>query len=576
MLEPLKLLLSIGSRRPLNVFYDERYRFPFATADARIGTVETRRADEALRYLFDQSAIAERSVHIPAAIRYVDLSLVHSDVYLESLHRPESLGRIFAIDASALNTDEVLRTLRLACGGTLAAARLTMSSKVPSLNMLGGFHHAAPDKGAGFCALNDVAVAVAVLRSEGFDGRIAVLDLDFHPPDGTAACLGEDAAVWLGSISGESWGPLENVDETVLPSGTDDSTYLEALEALLSRVPDVALVFVLAGGDVLAGDALGHFALSLGAVRRRDLMVGKHFEKVPQVWLPAGGYSAHAWKVLAGTGMALSLQKEEPISPDYDPVGATLLSISGSLTSERLSHDGDVLGELFDKVPGARTVLGFYTAEGIEYALERYRILPFIRRLGFEQLRVDVDEVNGCDRARVWGTDDKSKTESVLMEAEFARRRVGEFTVLFVNWLSLRNPRAAFGAKRPKLPGQEVPGLGLAREVTKLFELMAQRLVLDGVAFRPSWFHMAYAGRHSARFLDPARQGRFEALLRDLASVPLLEATRAVAEGMVTLNGAPYRWEADEMVQIPAWQETEAQAEARREARENSKFLYAG
>jgi hypothetical protein len=93
-----------------------------------------------------------------------------------------------------------------------------------------------------------------------------------------------------------------------------------------------------------------------------------------------------------------------------------------------------------------------------------------------------------------------------------------------------------------------VPGLGLAREITQLLTLIAQRLNLDGVAFRPSWFHMAWAARHDARFVDPARQGRFEALVRDLRALPLLEATRAVAEGRVLLNGQPYTWEPDEMV----------------------------
>lgn len=68
------------------------------------------------------------------------------------------------------------------------------------------------------------------------------------------------------------------------------------------------------------------------------------------------------------------------------------------------------------------------------------------------------------------------------------------------------------------------------------------------MAFRPAWFHMAYAARHRFRFVDPARQGRFEALVRDLESLPLIERTEAVAEGRVRLDGAPYTWEGDELV----------------------------
>jgi len=67
------------------------------------------------------------------------------------------------------------------------------------------------------------------------------------------------------------------------------------------------------------------------------------------------------------------------------------------------------------------------------------------------------------------------------------------------------------------------------------------------VVFRPAHYHNAYAARHEFAFIDPERQGRFEALVRDLAGLPLLEATLAVAEGRVHANGEPYTWEADEM-----------------------------
>ena len=122
--------------------------------------------------------------------------------------------------------------------------------------------------------------------------------------------------------------------------------------------------------------------------------------------------------------------------------------------------------------------------------------------------------------------------------------------VLFVNWLTLRHPRAQFSALRPALPGQDVPGLGMAREASELLAIMARRLSLSGLAFRPSWYHMAYAARHLAHFIDPSREGRFQAMLRDLKGLALLEATQALAEKRVLMNGAPYEWEADDMV---AW-----------------------
>lgn len=546
-------LKRVFDRTTLRVVYDEAYRLPISGLEAGSTRLETRRADDAVHFLLSVKAISAGELTSPQPVSYGDLARVHTDEYLESLQRAETLAKIFAVDVSDIFVDELLRSLRLAVGGTVQGTAHALEKKAAVLNTMGGFHHAAPARGAGFCALHDVAVAIAVARHQGFDGPVGVLDLDCHPPDGTSACLGRDPSVWLGSISGTSWGPLEGVDEVVLPAGSGDEPYLEALDALLERAPHLELLYVLAGGDVLAGDRMGTLGLSVAGVRERDARVHAKFHSLPQVWLPAGGYTSHAWKVLAGTGLVLAGRADEPIPADSDPFAARMIGISKTLQSEHLGtqpllSEADVAEALGLPRQGPRRLLDFYTAEGLEFALEKYRVLPLLRRLGFEDLHVALDRVGTSDRARLLGKDSLSGEQVALVELEVERRRLGSGTFLFVNWLSLRNPRARFSQLRPKLPGQEVPGLGLAKEMTQLLTLIAKRLVLDGVAFRPSWFHMAFAARHGARFVDPTRQGRFEALCRDLRAVPLLEATRAVAEGRVTLNGAPYTWEADEMV----------------------------
>lgn len=571
----LRELLSRGRRRPLRLYYDEAYRLPVTGgADSH---QELRRADEAVHYLLHAKAVRLEDVVNPQPVSYAQLAGAHTAAYLESLHEPQTLAQIFAADPSELFVDEVLRSLRLACGGTLGAARHVLEHGGAALNLMGGFHHAAPSRGAGFCALNDVAVALAQVRADGFGGKVAVIDLDFHPPDGTAECLGKDSSVWLGSLSGADWGPLPGVDETQLPDGTGDAEYLAALDALLSRMPEVALAFVLAGGDVLNGDRLGHFALTLPGVRRRDLQVALRLGHLPQVWLPAGGYSSNAWKVVAGSGLVLAFHSEEPIPTDYDPLAARMSGISRSLKPESLGTgpiitEADLADALGMQRAGPKKLMHYYTAEGLEYALERYRILPVLRRLGFDRLRVEIDKVGAYDRARLVGHDKQTGTAATLIDLEVERKELGDGAYLFVNWLTLRNPRAHFSALRPQLPGQEVPGLGLAREFSQLLGLMAQRLMLDGVAFRPSWYHMAWAARHNARFVAPERQGRFEALMRDLATLTLLEATRAVAEGRVLLNGRPYTWEPDEMVYVSKAHEDEADRAAIVAERERCHF----
>jgi acetoin utilization deacetylase AcuC-like enzyme len=536
-------------RREISVWFDPRFRLPLSGLESAAG-MEPRRADYAAWWLRVSGTVTARGVRSPRRISYEDLARVHDPELLESLGRPQTLGRIFAVDPSDVPVDEVMTTIRLACGATLGAARETLQTHAPALNLLGGFHHAGRSAAGGFCPVNDVAVAVAALRAEGFQGRVAVLDLDAHPPDGIASCLDQDPRRWIGSLSGSDWGPLPGVDETVLAEGTDDETYLSALGALVARMPRPQLAFVIAGGDVLAGDRFGRLGLSLQGARERDLIVAAELEGVPTVWLPGGGYSRQAWRVLAGTGMALAAASLEPIPENYDPLSARHAEVARELSASDLGDSGELTAEDLEEALGIRPqrqrlLLGFYTASGMEHALYRYGIFEQLERLGYRQFRAEFDATGMGERVRLLG--EAGGEEHVLVELILEKRRVLGVEVLFIHWLSLRNPRAQFSDRRPRLPGQEVPGLGLAREAGSMVARMAVRLGLGGVAFRPAHYHTAYAARHEFAFIDPERQGRFEALVRDLAGVPLLQATLAVSEGRVSMDGAPYVWEADEM-----------------------------
>jgi len=552
LLRPRNALYRLRSwlhRRDVAVWYDPRYRLPLSSVEVASG-IEPRRADFAIWWLRECGAVPARAVRTPRRATYDELARVHTHELLESLGRPETIAHVFGVDRSDVPVDEVMTTVRLATGATLAAARETVRTRAPALNLLGGFHHAAPGSAGGFCPVNDVAVAVAALRAEGFTGRVVVLDLDAHPPDGIAAALRDDPRRWVGSLSGSDWGALEDVDETVLPEGTGDGAYLDALASLLARMPRPQLAFVIAGGDVLAGDRFGKLGLTLEGARERDVLVASELEGVPTVWLPGGGYSDRSWRVLAGTGMAIAAASTEAIPAGYDPLIARYARVSRELTPSDLTDDGELSAEDLEEALGIRPsrqklLLGFYSASGFEHALYRLGILEQVERFGYRQFRVAFDTTGLGERVRVHGEADGA--EHVLIELVLERRRVHGVEVLYVHWVSLRNPRARFSSLRPPLPGQEVPGLGLAREVGTMLARMAVRLGLGGVVWRPAFFHTAYTARHEFHFVDPERQGRFEALLRDLGDLPLLELTDLLARGRVVMNGEPYVWEPDEM-----------------------------
>src|SRR5579859_6724628 len=165
------------TRTSLPTWYSPDYRLPIGSVEGHLG-IEPRRADLACWWLVDTRILLPDEVRRPRRARWDELLLVHHPEYLESLSRPEMLARIFAVDPSEIPVEEALRTVRLAVGGTIEAAQQALLTHAPALNLLGGFHHAAPERGGGLCAINDVAVAVAVVRKNGFDGRVVVLDLD--------------------------------------------------------------------------------------------------------------------------------------------------------------------------------------------------------------------------------------------------------------------------------------------------------------------------------------------------------------------------------------------------------------
>ncbi|WP_338871481.1 histone deacetylase [Myxococcus stipitatus] len=534
------------------IFYDEAYRLPLTGIENTVG-VEPRGVDFTTWYLLEKHVVRPSDVYRPRPVSYAELSRVHDAAYLESLGRPETLARIYAVDPSEVPVDTLLSNVRLVCGGTLGAARLAFGRRGPVVNMAGGFHHAAPGRGGGFCAVNDIAVALASLQADGFEGQTVVLDLDAHPPDGTAECLAGHPKVWIGSLSGSDWGSLpEGVDETRVPDGISDDDYLARLSSLLARMPTPDLAFIIAGGDVLAGDRFGRVGLSLQGARRRDQLIADALRGVPSVWLPGGGYHADSWKLFAGTVLVLSGMGGRRIKERYDPLSARYRRISRLLMREGTPLDEititleDLEGSLGLGGDPQPRVLGYYTAQSLEYALFRYGLLWQVERLGYSRPRVEVNSTGAGDRIKVLGR--AGGQEHLLVDVVVERRTIAEEPYFFVNWLSLRHPRARFSERRPQLPGQDVPGLGLAREATEMFVLMARRLGLAGVAFRPMWYHLAVVARARFRFVDPTRQGRFEAMLRDLSQIPLLEATRAVADGRVRLDGEPYRWEPADMV----------------------------
>lgn len=190
----------------------------------------------------------------------------------------------------------VVRSMR-SVGGTLAALAWALQEGAAG-HIAGGTHHAFRDRGEGFCVFNDLAVAVMVARRDHAIRRVAIVDLDVHQGNGTAAIFAGDPDVMTLSLHGEKNYPFKKERSTLdvpLADGVGDGDYLDALaEALVAAAafrPEI--IFFQAGVDVLEGDRLGRMRLSLeGGVRARNQAVFRLAKQlaVPLVVTLGGGY----------------------------------------------------------------------------------------------------------------------------------------------------------------------------------------------------------------------------------------------------------------------------------------------
>jgi len=173
-------------------------------------------------------------------------------------------------------------------------------------NLAGGTHHASADKGGGYCVFNDVAVAARLMQAEWHRLhrrllRVAVVDLDVHQGNGTAAIFRDDPTVFTLSLHGEKNFPFRKEPSDLdvdLPDGCTDAPYLAALDAALAelwarhRDGPPGLIFFLAGADPHEGDRLGRLKLSTAALAERDrrVLAAARERRIPVALSMAGGY----------------------------------------------------------------------------------------------------------------------------------------------------------------------------------------------------------------------------------------------------------------------------------------------
>ncbi len=289
------------------VVYSEHYQIDMGGFENL--HLHPQRYDKTYLKLQREGLIRPEDVFAGEPVTREQILLVHSEDFLASLEDPSRIAEyvelpviatlpVQLIDASMLNA------LRHATGGTIEAARLALQYGI-AINIGGGYHHANPHAGEGFCIYNDVAIAIRVAQGERRFSRALVVDLDVHQGNGTALCFKGDDDVFTFSLhEGDIYPiPKEESDLDVeLPPGTGDAEYLRVLaehlpKAIEASKPDIALL--VAGVDVLENDPIAYLRMTPEGVVERDALVIDQCvsRNIPIVMVLAGGYSDDAWEV---------------------------------------------------------------------------------------------------------------------------------------------------------------------------------------------------------------------------------------------------------------------------------------
>ena len=206
-----------------------------------------------------------------------DILLVHEPGYVQRL-KTGTLSYQEILQMEIPYSRQMVEAVWLAAGGSILAARRALEDGI-GINLGGGFHHAFPDHGEGFCAIHDVAVAIRRLLADGVIERALVIDCDVHHGNGTAAIFHGDPAVFTISIHQYNNYPAEKPPSDIdihLEDRAGDADYLAALSARYAPAVEKfrpQLAFYVAGADPYYQDQLGGLALSLDGLKRRDLLV---------------------------------------------------------------------------------------------------------------------------------------------------------------------------------------------------------------------------------------------------------------------------------------------------------------
>lgn len=305
---------------PFKLVYSDEYFLPIGEHVFRADKFRLVR-----ERLLQQHVAEENDFIIPEPASEDDVLLVHSPYYVNKLMEG-SLSPREELQMEIPYSPQVVDAFLQHTGGSILAAERALEDGV-CVNLGGGFHHAFPEHGEGFCMINDFAVAIRTMQKRGKIKRAMTVDCDVHQGNGTAAIFG-NAGLRTGTLpSGANttissapaidmsrrgrkdvftislhqennypyYKPPSSIDVN-LPDGCGDDEYLGWLDNALSsglRQFDPELICYVAGADPYCEDQLGGLNLTIDGLKQRDELVFRaaRARNIPIMTTYAGGYA---------------------------------------------------------------------------------------------------------------------------------------------------------------------------------------------------------------------------------------------------------------------------------------------
>jgi acetoin utilization deacetylase AcuC-like enzyme len=305
---------------PFKLVYSEKYFLPIGEHIFRADKFRLIR-----ERLLQQGIAEDADFVVPQPATEADVLLVHSPLYVNKLMEG-SLSAREELEMEIPYSPQVVDAFMLHAGGSILAAERALEDGV-GINMGGGFHHAFPEHGEGFCMINDFAVAIRAMQKRGKIRRAMTVDCDVHQGNGTAFIFGNprprpntlpSAAglrgpqrttmtegsskdVFTISLHQENNYPFVKPPSSIdvnLPDGCGDAEYLAWLDNALSsglRLFEPELICYVAGADPYRDDQLGGLDLSIEGLKQRDELVFRvaRSRDIPVMVTYAGGYANH-------------------------------------------------------------------------------------------------------------------------------------------------------------------------------------------------------------------------------------------------------------------------------------------